>query len=288
MCKYTNKLAEVFKKSDLEILIATMNRNNLDFLIPMFPFAHFSEFSLLIINQTNGGNQLFSEFENVRVINSYEKGLSKSRNLALENATKKILLIADDDVVFIADFDARILKAHQQNLDFSVICFQTLTTKNKPYSKYRNHEFKMHKKHFLNVLSIELSFKTQHLREKKVVFNEHFGLGAQFEDAESLFFLRRANYNHLKVLFCPENIVFHKEYSSSDEVVSDRLLYAKMAGFYKKYQFLAYFLLLKFVFFLIRKRLISTSQILPKIKVGLKGVRDYKALLKSKKEELYS
>jgi hypothetical protein len=65
-----------------------MNRNSLDFLIPMFPSRKFFEFNILIVNQTTENQLLNSEFPTVRIINSFEKGLSKSRNLALKNAIK--------------------------------------------------------------------------------------------------------------------------------------------------------------------------------------------------------
>ncbi|WP_296151794.1 glycosyltransferase family A protein, partial [uncultured Flavobacterium sp.] len=213
-------MADEFKKSDLEILVATMDRSNLDFLIPMFPFAHFSEFSILVVNQTTAENLIISDYENVRVINSYEKGLSKSRNLALKNTEAKVALIADDDVVFLPGFDSKILEAHRRNKDYSIICFQTLTNKNLPYISYRKEQFWMKEKDFRDVLSIELTFKHEDLQKKNIIFNEYFGLGAKFQDAESLFFLRRANYNQLKVLFCPENIVIHEAFSSSDDVAS--------------------------------------------------------------------
>ena len=113
MCKCNDKLDKEFKKEDVEIVIATMNRNSLDFLIPMFPFCHFSEFSILIINQTEENNLLTSEFPSVRVINSFERGLSKSRNLGLENAKGNIILISDDDEIFKKDFDS-IIKCLQR------------------------------------------------------------------------------------------------------------------------------------------------------------------------------
>lgn len=287
MCKYTNKLAEVFKKSDLEILIATMNRNNLDFLIPMFPFAHFSEFSILIINQTNEENLLFSEFENIRVINSYEKGLSKSRNLALENASKKILLIADDDVEFIPDFDQKIAIAYNENHEASIICLQAKTKEGKTYSNYKKDSFWMRFKDLVWVLSIEITFKREAIDSKNIRFNEHFGLGAQFQDAESLYFLRRAKYQNLKILFQPQNIVVHEAYSSSDEVVSDRWLFAKAAGFYKRFSVLGYLYILKVVFFLLRKKMIPFSQIRDKINIGFQGISAYKVLLKKGLEKIW-
>lgn len=280
-------MAEGFKKVDLEILVATMDRSNLDFLIPMFPFAHFSEFQILVVNQTTESQIIESFFPNVRVLNSFEKGLSKSRNLALKNTIGEIALIADDDVVFLPDFQEKIISKHQANKESSIICFQTLTNKNEPYSNYSEKEFLMKKKDFLYVLSIELTFKTKELKAKNIIFNEFFGLGAQFQDAESLFFLRRANHNKLKILFSPENIVIHKEYSSSDDIVSDRLLYARMAGFYKKHQFGAYYFLAKYIFYLSRKKLITFDKILPKLRVGIKGIQDYKMLLRTKKERFY-
>jgi len=280
-------LADEFKKSDLEILVSTRNRNNLDFLIPMFPFAHFSNFQILIINQTTEEKQLVSEFQNVRVINSFEKGLSKSRNLALKNAIGKIILIADDDVQYFKNFDQKIVEAYNQNDEASSITFQTKTTESHSFRDYKKNKFWLKEQDFIWVLSIEISCKLADLHKKSIIFNEHFGLGAQFQDAESLFFLRRINHNNLKILFVPEDIVIHEKYSSSDELASDRWLYAKSAGFYKRYQSVSYLLLVKILFFLLRKKFISFNEIQHKLKIGLKGISDYKKIVKSNSEHLY-
>lgn len=109
-----NKLESFFTETDVEILISTMNQNSLDFLVPMFPFLHFSNLQILIVNQTQTGKELLSIYPNVRIINSFEKGLTKSRNLALENAAGKILIIADDDVVYQQGFVAKIINAYNQ------------------------------------------------------------------------------------------------------------------------------------------------------------------------------
>ena len=66
-----------------------MNRNNFDFLKAMFVNIPIENYHILIINQTTGNNKLESDFENVRVINTTELGLSKSRNMALKQAKKK-------------------------------------------------------------------------------------------------------------------------------------------------------------------------------------------------------
>src|SRR5690349_21405495 len=101
-----------------------MNRNSLDFLVPMFPFHHFSEMQILVINQTQLDNILVSDYPNVRVINSFEFGLSKSRNLALQNAKGKIVLISDDDEVFKEDFETHLVNAYNKFPNAAVICFR--------------------------------------------------------------------------------------------------------------------------------------------------------------------
>ena len=78
-------MLNVFSENDFEILIATKDRSNLDFLLPMFPFEHFSNFNILIVNQSKN-EVLSSDFDNVKVVNTTEKGLSKSRNKEIANA----------------------------------------------------------------------------------------------------------------------------------------------------------------------------------------------------------
>ena len=54
----------MYQKSDIQILISTMNRMDFDFLKAMFVFTDFSNFNLLVVNQTNSDRLLQSNFEN--------------------------------------------------------------------------------------------------------------------------------------------------------------------------------------------------------------------------------
>lgn len=275
------QLQQHYQKSDIEIIIATMNRNNFDFLKAMFVNCNFDELNILIINQTAENQLLVSDFLNVKVINSFEKGLSKSRNLGLRNAEKDILILTDDDVVYIHDFLDKILFSYN-NYSSSVHCFRTETFQGNFYSKYPNDIVKLKKKGLVKILSIEITFLRKTILKNDCYYNELFGLGAQFEDAETLFFLRNCYHKSLNIMFFPFTIVKHESISSSDDVTSNRLIYAKMAGFYKRYQYIAYLFLYKYIFFLIRKKLVPFNKIQDKLKVGLVGIADYKLLLKNK------
>lgn len=207
-----------FKKQDLEILVSTMNRNSLDFLIPMFPFCHFSEFSILIINQTSENKLLVSDFPSVRVINSFEKGLSKSRNLALKNAIGKIVLIADDDVVYKKDFDSAIVQAHNQYDDKAAISFCIEKPNGLLFKKYLpNAKMNLNLMELFNVLSIEISLNLSILDGLGVKFDEHFGLGSTFEMGEEAIFLSDIKENNQQIAFVPSVIASHPEISSTDK-----------------------------------------------------------------------
>lgn len=272
-------MTNVFSENDLEILIATKNRDNLDFLAFMFPFEHFSKHNILVINQSNS-SVLNSQFENVRVININETGLSKSRNLAIKNASKKICLIADDDVVYYPNFDTEIISAFNQNPDASVITFNHqrdgLNTPQNSAQKLFIHSNKT----IWNVCSIEIAFQLKDIKENNIHFDEKFGLGSYFETGEEYLFLWEAIKQKLMALYSPFVIVSHPLISSGENQGSDKILFARAALFYKTKANLAYIWLLKYEFFLVRKSYVRWNECMRKYKMGLSGIRKYKELVK--------
>ena len=274
-------MTNIFSKNDLEILIATKNRDNLDFLALMFPFEHFSKFNILIINQSKD-IILSSEFETVRVINVDEKGLSKSRNLAIKNASKKICIIADDDVVYFSNFDHEIITAFNLNPQASIITFNHQRIgKEKPHNKSKK-VYSHSKKTIENVCSIEIAFQLKDITANNICFDENFGLGSYFETAEEYLFLGDAIEIKLNVLFSPFVIVSHPLLSSGENQGDDKILFARAALFYKTKPNLAYIWVLKYVFFLARNGYINWNQCWRKYKTGLMGIQKYKELVKLK------
>jgi glycosyltransferase involved in cell wall biosynthesis len=272
-------MTNVFSENDLEILIATKNRNNLDFLAHMFPFEPFSNFNILIINQSKE-NVLISDFENVRVINVNEKGLSKSRNLAIINASKKICLIADDDVVYFPNFQNQIIAAFNQSPEASIITFNHQREGLDTSHNSSRITFSHSPKSIWNVCSIEIAFQIKDIKENTIYFDENFGLGSNFETAEEYLFLRDAIQLKLSALFCPLVIVSHPLVSSGENQGDDKIVLARAALFCKTKGNLAYIWLLKYVFFLVRKDYIEWNESVGKYKTGLSGIRKYKEQVK--------
>lgn len=271
------KMSDIFSENDLEILIATKDRCNFDFLLKMFPFKHFSNFNLLIVNQSKTGI-LLSEYNSVRVINSNESGLSKSRNIAIKNAVKKICLISDDDVVFSDTLEKSVLDAFMLYQEASIITFNHIRVGNSYPEKKLNKKFEHNFKSIWNVSSIEIAFKVDDIRKNEIYFDENFGLSSFFETAEEFLFLRSSLIQKIKVIYSPEIIVSHPQVSSGKDAGADNLIFARGALYYKVKGNFAYLWLLKYMLFLISNNYINKADFIKKYKKGLAGIYKYKEL----------
>ncbi|MEE1898992.1 glycosyltransferase [Flavobacterium rakeshii] len=224
-----------------------MNRSTLDFLKPMFP-VHFSDYSILVINQTTQGNLLQSGYPGVRVINSFEKGLSKSRNLALQNAENKLILLTDDDVEFTPDFDENIVKAFNNGCeDFAAIQFCAEDKERKRLKSYPSKNKALSYLNILSAMSIELVYNKEKILGSKLRFDENFGLGAAFPLGEEHIFLgdlKRAGY---KLGFYKEYIVRHSNDKNSDKIPFKQW-YETLGSYYKR-MFPGSYLLWIFIYF---------------------------------------
>lgn len=267
----------------LEILISTMDKTSLSFLEKMFPHHNLKDLNLLIVNQTKAGNELQSDFVNIRVINSYEKGLSLSRNLAIKNATGGICLIADDDVEYIPNFEDYIEKAFSEFNEASIICFEIETFSSKPYKHYPLYSKPLlHRKNIKSASSIEIAFKRESIVSNNIKFNPLFGLGSHFPSGEEYLFLKDVLKFKLKVFFKNQVIVKHSIKRSTSNMASDDFIKAKAAQYYIDYNIFSYFALLKFIIFLIRKRLVPLSDFMLKYKIGMGGIKSFKKLRHAK------
>jgi len=262
----------------LEILVATMNRNSFEFLHAMFQHNTINDCKVLVINQTTKDCLLESNNSNIRVINSFEKGLSRSRNLAIRNAKEHICLLADDDVIFEKGFAETVLKAFRQNKDATLITFKALNFEREAYRNYESKPYKYNLKSAKGVISIEIAFNCNKLHEKNIFFNERFGLGSEFTTGEEYLFLRKVIERGSNAYFYNAFIVSHDKHNSGKELGSERITYSRAALNYKIYKQLAYFWLFKYLYFLVKEKYIKLEQVLHLFKIGLKGIKDFKKI----------
>jgi len=206
---------------DFQILVSAINHN----------LPKIENYDHLIINQLH--DEDVPEIKRDNVFNYYEKGISKSRNRALQHATADICLISDDDVRYKPDTKDKILWAFENNPKADIITFQIETPAGKPYKDYPNKKFRHDPQTLMDVSSVEIAFRKKSVIENHVRFDERFGLGSVFPTGEELVFLTDALKSNLKVLYIPEAIVIHPEESWNDKWTIKKYIQAKGALLYR-------------------------------------------------------
>ena len=234
------------KNISLEILISTKERDNLDFLVNIFMNNNSHSNSILIINQTDNIDFSCPTNDNIKLINRNEIGLSKSRNLAIQNSTADICLVGDDDVVYEKDFDKIVINAFYENPKADIITFMMKDSNGNLFKKYP--KIKLHNKKTLSsVNSVVIAFKRDSIVTNNIEFDENFGLGSVFQTSDAYVFLRNALDLNLNIIFQNEVILSHDINSSGKDAGSDRILFAKGAFFYKYHHVFFFFKLAHYV-----------------------------------------
>ncbi len=126
----------------------------------------------------------------VKFIYTTERGLSKSRNMAIRNCEADVCLLADDDECFSDDYEDIVLSAYKKRPDAGVIAFSLIRKDLKKGKFYPREEKKLGFKQIFSTTSVQLSFK----RSNNIYFDEKMGSGTGNgggEENKFLFDVRR-------------------------------------------------------------------------------------------------
>ena len=88
----------------------------------------------------------------------------------------------------------------------------------------------------------------------------------------------------LNIYFKAVVILSHPYFSSGKAFGNDNLIFARAALFYKYSGFLGYIRLCKYLYLLNRQGHLKFNELLPKFRMGLKGIKKYKELRRSGQE----
>jgi len=202
-----------------QVLISTLQSDASPFLGKAIP--------TLVISQSGKNEHFISG--NVEFLAFSERGLSKSRNRAIENTRAKIALIADDDVKFVPDFDKKIISAFTRYPDADIITFRVRTPEGLPYKKsYLEHSFTHSRTSIYKTSSVEIALRPDKIKLKGVRFDESFGLGAKYSSGEEVIFLNDCINSGLSLRYVPEEIVIHP-LESSGKILDENYFKSKGA-----------------------------------------------------------
>lgn len=184
----------------IEFLVATMHQTSCHFLTQMNIKSN-----AVVINQCDRTDQeiIDDKDKQIKFLSYQERGLSRSRNRALDAATGDICVIADDDVIYHDDCNEKILKAYEAYPDADLIAFQIIRTGNTRLKTFRTKSSVENWLSCMKISSVEITFKRKSIAQNNIRFNTLFGAGAYFNNGEENIFLYDCLRKKLKIVYVP-------------------------------------------------------------------------------------
>ena len=137
----------------------------------------------------------------VKFISTTERGLSRSRNMAIRNSTSDVCLICDDDEWLENDYEHTILSAYEENSKADVIAFALIrkdVVKTYPAVKKSLGFIQI-----LKTSSLQISFKRDLQGRKNISFDEKMGSGTGNGAGEENKFLLDCRRAKCRMLYYP-------------------------------------------------------------------------------------
>lgn len=185
------------------------------------------------------------ESEWLKVIYSPTKGLAKSRNIALKNATEKYVWILDDDVeIKVEAIEPIIKKFEESNADF--ITAQYEIENGVTFKKYMAESKKHTLMSIMKVSSIEIFLKKSAFIEGGILFDERFGLGATYKSGEENIILSDALKKGFVGQYLPISTSIHPAITSGNRFDEPVSITSKGALIKRVFGFKGFMLLIPF------------------------------------------
>ncbi len=159
---------------------------------------------VLIINQCGIDNEYEQggRYGNIYVRESKKRGLSISRNEALEHARADRVILCDNDVRYDDDAFIRINKAFERNPEAGILVF--FIERPERHVPVFKKEGPLDKLHSMKIFSPEIAVRRSRIGDLR--FDTEFGSGARYSMGEENIFLFRAIESGIKVVYVPERI----------------------------------------------------------------------------------
>lgn len=175
-------------------------------------------------------------------INTTERGLSRSRNMAINNAWGDICVICDDDEVFYDNYIEVISNAYQLHPATDLICMEVERPAMKLMSKRT-----LNYLNALKVASVTITFKLSSILKEEVKFDDKIGSGVSCAGGEENVFLYDCLKHSLNGIILPISFAklikgeskwfkgYTREYFYDRGILTSRMMNRLYASFYAIY-----------------------------------------------------
>ena len=198
-----------FNKPSITVAISTIAVNVDRFISSFFFLPLIDADEVIIVIQGMKDKVSQPKLKDYTIIYDDQYGLSRSRNIAIENSECDFIWFLDDDVLLMTDCVKKIKKNLALNNNPALQTVRMKYLDGKPYKNYTKKKI-LGRIGSLRVSSVELVVSKNFLLKNHIRFNENLGLGSRFPSVEeNIFFLDVFDKGGL-VLHFPEFLLKHE------------------------------------------------------------------------------
>lgn len=214
----------------------------------------------------------------IRWFNTKERGLSRSRNMALKNARGELCLLCDDDEKLVDGYAQIIEKAFKEYPKADLVAFDFIkiskTHRYKKAFEYGNSKTVKKAPRFKTYGSVQLAFRREKILGNELYFDTRFGAGSHIISAgEESIWQNAAKKKGLLLLHVPQVIAhMNQEESSWFTEINPKYYYDLGACLGVSYPFLCHLLKYYYVINIRGKTLPALEQ----LKWLRAGIRQFK------------
>lgn len=189
---------------NIVVLISCMHQENHEII-----FRSNVQTDAVVINQCEKDCVEEFDFKNkkgetchCRFVCTTERGLSRSRNMAIANAEDAdVCLICDDDEFLLDDYPEKLINAFSEEPNAVVIAF-ALDRKDHP-RKFPGKKFKLGFRSIGQVSSLQIAFRRDMINTAGIVFDVKMGSGTGNGGGEENMFLHTCRRRKLSMFYYP-------------------------------------------------------------------------------------
>ena len=193
----------------------------------------------LIIVQNRSSAQIPQFGSEVKVVELESKGVSKSRNVAIENCHTEYLLFGDDDVNFKIDGIHKVIDYLDSHPEISIITAQAVDENGKLRKYYPAKTQSLRLTNSAKAATYEMIVRMADIEKTSVRFDENFGAGAINYLGDEYIFIADCLRAGLKGKFLPIVIAQHPLDSSGNMTHTREDIFARSKVFNRVFGFRA-------------------------------------------------
>ena len=240
----------------VQVLVSTMNQVDIKSLVKDMRVK-----SAVVINQVTNNITVPKDIKSgsLTSFSVKERGLSRSRNLAIELSESNICLLADDDMIYSDNYEEIVSKGFKKYPEADIIAFY-VDSDDERQQKEKLKEGKLSMITTMKIASWNITFRRKSIIDSAIKFDENYGTGTKNYMGEENIFLFDCYKKGLKIYYMPIKIASLRKDSISTWFMGydKKYFYVKGKVYYRMSTLLSLALILQFA---IRKKNIYDSQV---------------------------